>query len=165
MAGLQAGKGSPGALVLGARGQRPGRSIQPQGRNWAPEHNLAGEASPGPVDFQARGPQVMVGWRKGATTAGPRRGQASRARSELSEHSTAWEFFLNPVPGALPPGGLEGEAQDRGSHPGLTRAPEPELAGEAFLGLVESQVWTPQVTAGWRKGAPVPGPGGGLGPS
>ncbi|KAJ1104371.1 hypothetical protein NDU88_001783 [Pleurodeles waltl] len=42
--------------------------------------------------------------------------------------------------------------------PGPAGAPEPKLAEEASPGPVDSQAWANQGTAGWRKGATVPGP-------
>ncbi|KAJ1090253.1 hypothetical protein NDU88_003388 [Pleurodeles waltl] len=42
---------------------------------------------------------------------------------------------------------------------GMARAPELEPEGEAFLGPADSQA--PWAMAGWKKGAPVPVPGGG----
>ncbi|KAJ1193166.1 hypothetical protein NDU88_002471 [Pleurodeles waltl] len=129
----------------------------------------------------------MAGWRKGVLAAWPGGGldgapepelagygkleegsSCPRAwwgpgdRSELSEHSHAWESSLDPVLGSLTPSGLEAKAQDRDSHSGAHGAPESKLTGETSLGLVDSEAWAPQSMAGRRKGAPVPGPGRGL---
>ncbi|KAJ1201110.1 hypothetical protein NDU88_004925 [Pleurodeles waltl] len=69
-------------------------------------------ATPCLVDSQAWAPQVMAGWRKGVPVLEP------GAQLGLSEHCHAGEASQDPVPGALPNGGLEDKAQARGSHPG-----------------------------------------------
>ncbi|KAJ1121888.1 hypothetical protein NDU88_000397 [Pleurodeles waltl] len=127
MAGPQGHKGSPGALASGARRQRPGWGLPPQGlpEPWpgASELKPEGKASLGLTDSQAQAPQGTGGWRMGAPAPGPGRGQGPGAQSKLSEHSHALESSPDPVPGALPPGRLEGESQDRGSHTGACRGP------------------------------------------
>ncbi|KAJ1096916.1 hypothetical protein NDU88_002046 [Pleurodeles waltl] len=73
---------------------------------------------------------------------------------------------MDPFPGAMLHSRLKDEAQDKGFHPwacripDLAEDPEPELAGEASTGLVDSEAWAPQGMGGWRKGAPAAGPGG-----
>ncbi|KAJ1161441.1 hypothetical protein NDU88_001927 [Pleurodeles waltl] len=51
---------------------------------------------------------------------------------ELGQQVMPPWVLLDPVPGGLPHGELEDEAQDRGSHP--DGSPEHDLAGEASPG-------------------------------
>ncbi|KAJ1118585.1 hypothetical protein NDU88_006776 [Pleurodeles waltl] len=90
----------------------PGRGL-----DGAPEPRLAGETSPGLVDSQVWAPQGMAGCSKGVPAL-PRAQQGVGAQLKLSEHSHAWESTSEHGPGALPPGGPEDKAQDRGSQPG-----------------------------------------------
>ncbi|KAJ1130742.1 hypothetical protein NDU88_009090 [Pleurodeles waltl] len=54
-----------------------------------------------------------------------------------------------------------GETRWLGSEDGHL-VPEPKIDGKASPGPLDSQARAPQGTAGWRKGASAPGPGGGL---
>ncbi|KAJ1136765.1 hypothetical protein NDU88_003179 [Pleurodeles waltl] len=130
--------------------------LGPRALPGSPEYEQAGEASTGTVDSQAWAPQGTAGWRKGVPVPGP------GAQLGLFEHCHTGEASRDSSPGALPHGGPEDKAQARGPTLGpataLARAPEPKPAGEDSLGPVYAKAL--QGTAGWRKGAPSPGPAG-----
>ncbi|KAJ1125951.1 hypothetical protein NDU88_004364 [Pleurodeles waltl] len=62
---------SPG---LGGWKTKPKMGLPPWGPVGAPEHKLAGEDSPGLLDYQAWAHQGTAGWRKGATAPETGRG-------------------------------------------------------------------------------------------
>ncbi|KAJ1189482.1 hypothetical protein NDU88_006227 [Pleurodeles waltl] len=68
----------------------------------ASDPKLTGESLLGLVDSQAWAPHGMAGWRKGVAR--------HRAQLGLSEYCHAGEALCDPVPGALPHGGLEDKA-------------------------------------------------------
>ncbi|KAJ1203746.1 hypothetical protein NDU88_007527 [Pleurodeles waltl] len=147
----------PGPLGYGSLEEGSARPWPSEGPARVAEPEQGGETSP--VDFQAWDPEGYSRLEEGSASPGPSRSLGSRL--ELSEHHHAWVSSPDPVPGALPLGGLEGKAQNRGSNLEPAGAHEPKLTGEASLGWVDPQAWAPQGMAGWRKGAPNPGHGRG----
>ncbi|KAJ1132402.1 hypothetical protein NDU88_010716 [Pleurodeles waltl] len=147
------------ALPLGGlAGKAQDKGSQP-GARWAPKPKLTGEASLGPVDSKAWAPQGTAGWRKGVPVPRPDRGQGpSRSSLNIAMHGSPPQTLFR-VPCHL----VGRRAKPRTGAPNTmpAGAPEPKLTGESSLGPVDSQVWVPQGTAGWKKRVPAPGPGGG----
>ncbi|KAJ1197684.1 hypothetical protein NDU88_001540 [Pleurodeles waltl] len=145
----------PGYGRLEQGSTRPGPGGDPAG---APEPELAEEASQ--AWWTPRSEPFTV-WQDDGRERLPQ----GPVGAQLGPLNLNWQG-KPPRPGGirgLSPSGY-GRLEEGNTRPrarwGPAGAPEPDLAGEASPGPVDSQVWAPQNTAGWSKGAPAQGPVG-----
>ncbi|KAJ1138670.1 hypothetical protein NDU88_005051 [Pleurodeles waltl] len=124
-----------------------------QGMTGAPEPKPAREASQGTVDFQARVPQGTAGWRKGVPAPGlsrdlgPNRASLNTAMKGSSPRTLFWAP-CHPVERRTEPRMVApNQGPTRALSQGMTRAPEPKLAGGFSPGRVDSQARALQGTA------------------
>ncbi|KAJ1089180.1 hypothetical protein NDU88_002331 [Pleurodeles waltl] len=109
------------------------------------------------------GPSGYAGWRKRVPVLGPGMGQGPRWSSLNTAMHGSPPQTLSQVPCHL----VGWRAKPRTEAPNTmpAGAPEPKLAREASLGLVDSQVWAPQGTQAGGRECLSQGPAGARGPA